>query len=747
MIKSRIVLFATLSLISSLFAAQDPIDWDADAEKKLGFTAERIAVDNITKSAVATGNVVVVAEPLTIRGDEVRREADGTFYAKDGMVTTCTNEVGHLHWSAGGNLEFREHESIVLRGILVKFYEIPILWWPYIYYPLETDYGIRVMPGYTSRWGAYLLTKYVYPIAGDGTYEDNKWWLDGNSRLELRTKNGVALGQAFLWNLGDYGHGRFKVHYAWDENYDRIYRNRDDRYNADHWYSEIERDRYAVEFKHNWDISERDYLRMGASVFSDSLFRQDFFRNNRLNIKNEWLGYHGGHLAWEHNELLYSYGAEVSGPLNDFYSMTGRLPEIYFDIVPQPLFSTPVNFESANRIGYLTRDYAKYGRSAMVNPFNRSPGVWAEYEAFRFDTYNRLSIPFKTCADVLAVVPRVGYHGTYWNHLGDMRDGHWYDGREKANNVDGAWRSIAEAGVTFSARGTAWVSDYWQHMIEPYADVLAQDASYSNRSKSSRPYIFDNIDASVIWEDQFAGRGRNLPYSYVGITPGVRNAWSKLTESGRLRQVLDVDVYVALQFNKSKRLGREYGRFHEMAELGDPNYGKDDVMIVPGFRTRWTPSDDMSLAARAEYDSENEKLALADVAFSQTVSSDLKYSIGYSLRDYRAWDFSSTPFDAALMKRDLNEVYFHSITAEITHQPIYFFAWGPFVRWDARENELDRIGSHFDYLTDCLCFRFSVSYINDYRFIDGSEYDDDWNFSFMVFLRHFNNGENGVFGF
>ena len=41
----------------------------------------------------------------------------------------------------------------------------------------------------------------------------------------------------------------------------------------------------------------------------------------------------------------------------------------------------------------------------------------------------------------------------------------------------------------------------------------------------------------------------------------------------------------------------------------------------------------------------------------------------------------------------------------------------------------------FDFLTDCLGFRFSVSYENDIRRIDGSKQDNDLEFGFAIYLR------------
>ena len=48
---------------------------------------------------------------------------------------------------------------------------------------------------------------------------------------------------------------------------------------------------------------------------------------------------------------------------------------------------------------------------------------------------------------------------------------------------------------------------------------------------------------------------------------------------------------------------------------------------------------------------------------------------------------------------------------------------------------VDEIGTWIDFRTDCLGFRFSVSYENDFKRVDGSTYEHDWNFGFFVYLR------------
>ena len=81
-----------------------------------------------------------------------------------------------------------------------------------------------------------------------------------------------------------------------------------------------------------------------------------------------------------------------------------------------------------------------------------------------------------------------------------------------------------------------------------------------------------------------------------------------------------------------------------------------------------------------------------------------------------------------------------------THQVCDWLAWGPHIRWDARENELDTVGCWIDYLTDCLGFRLIVEYDNDYTTIDGYTVEDDWSIGFYVYLRALGASSGDVFG-
>lgn len=713
------------------------------AASELKVSAEKMAADRRTGAIALRGNVRATVGPVCLLSELAEKTPDGTYRFTDPTkVTTCTNACDHLHWQVTGEVEYCHKHYALVRNAWLRIFDIPIAWVPYWYYPLDTDYGLRMMPGYTSRWGAYLLTKYVYGLAG--SFEEGRYGLKGATRFDMRTKNGFALGESLYWQLGDWGKGKFRVYYAWDldaDRYDRRWSSGRHR-NYRNWGSDVPDERYGLEFHQKLELTERDHVRVKAAYYSDSHFRRDFLRETLLGLSSRFMGHEGNEAAWEHVEQTLGTGLSVSGPLNEFYGGVARLPEYYLDFTPQPVFGSPVNYESQTRVGYLNRDYAKYGDAGTAEPFRYNPGRWADYNAFRFDTAHRLTLPFKLF-DTVAAVPRAGYRATYWSESGEES----LDGTSRAGATGhDAWRQILEGGVTLSARGTADFSDGWRHIVEPYLDALAQAADIDGLRRGERPYVFDAIDASVDWFDQFAGRSRNLPYSWCGLTPGLRNELRRTDETGFARSVLDFDLYAAVQLNDADYTAGN--RYHRLAARADrPNYGADAGSVVPGFRARWNPAKDVSLLARVEYDTQNDKVAAADFALRHRVDARFSWYTEYFARDHRMWDFASTPYDPEVMDGEsFNWARMGFFEAGFEQELCDAFVWSPYVRWDCREAELDEIGAWIDFRTDCLGFRFKISYENDYERIDFTKSDDDWRFGFFVYLRALGPKMGSVFG-
>jgi lipopolysaccharide assembly outer membrane protein LptD (OstA) len=55
--------------------------------------------------------------------------------------------------------------------------------------------------------------------------------------------------------------------------------------------------------------------------------------------------------------------------------------------------------------------------------------------------------------------------------------------------------------------------------------------------------------------------------------------------------------------------------------------------------------------------------------------------------------------------------------------------------FDIDEGDIAEVGSWLDYRTDCLGFRFMLSYETEYERVDFSEEKSDFRFGFFIYLR------------
>ena len=686
--------------------------------------AGHLSANRQTGVLVATGNVVATATPYRIHTDAAQRDADGHYsFAPDTMMTTCSTDVDHLHWRLTGEFHYLENQAAIVRDAWVTLFDVPVLWVPYWYYPLNTDYGLRVLPGYTSKWGGYLLTGYVYDIWNEGKGSGPS--LGGSTYADFRTRNGFALGQTVRWNLADYGKGKFKVYHAWDMDEDRYDDHwSDHKRNYRNWGSDVDRNRYGLKFEHHADITERDTLRAQATYYSDSWFRRDFYRSDE---RGESIPVNEA--SYEHRELNWASGVAVGGPLNDFYSGTARVPEGWFAVNPQPIWDLPVNYESQTRAGYLNRDYAEYHGASddmfRYVPYIGPDGRAADYQAFRADTSHRVTVPFKLW-DTLSVVPRATYHGTLWSDSGSRTA--LENGRSKASG-DGIYRNIAEFGFTTSARGSAWLSDAWRHTVEPYLDYSYQVVDTTSSHKR-RAYVFDGYDGATEWLDQFGFEGRGLPYNWHGIRPGIRNLFQRTDDKGVPRTVFDADLYAAIPFDSYSSYTRGSWMNGYAKDSDDPHYSHSDD-VVPGIRLRYSPTKKVTFLTRTEYDTRNDKAAYSDIFMRHRFTDNFSWHAGYIGRDHRTWDYVPSLYNRYnWAKSSIARIGFE-------HGICDWLAWGPYIRYDCRRGEVDEIGTWVDLMTDCLAFRVQFEYENDYRRIDGSHHDDDVRMVFFIYLRAF----------
>jgi hypothetical protein len=608
---------------------------------------------------------------------EVTRREDGRYDAKHMQVTTCTNAPGHWHWRVSGHGRYKDNDYVEVFDAVPWLFGVPFAYLPYWYRDLDTHYGFRLVPGYTSKWGAYVLGGYVYNIYDSPRQDGPK--LDGSTHVDYRTERGVAVGQNLRWDLDELGRGKLETYYAWDQDPPNNQRDQN-------WMSDVDDDRYRIRLRHEADLSPRDQFILQGTVNSDSEVAQDFFdRQNRgestpMNFA-----------SLEHREHTWASGVNVSGPLNDFYGGVAHLPEGWLNIMPQPVLGTGLNYESQTRAGYLNRDAAKYENADP--DFMYYPGSWADYNTVRADTAHRLTYPVKL-GDVLSVVPRAGYRGTY------------YSDAELDSDV---FRHTAELGAEASVRGTADYDNGLRHVVEPYLDYSFQPTHFD--TDNGRVYAFDHFDRSIEWFDQLGMDGSWLPYDWHGVRPGVRNLLQTRDEKNRMRTVLEWDAYAGVQFDSEGPLDEEGLRLY-------------------GSKVLYSPTKKLDVRMQGDWDNEASTVAYADLSAFYQLTEKFRLGGGYLGRDHDLYDYDLSPVE------QWNRVKENLIYGGFTHEINETWAWSFYTRHDLRNNELDEVGGYVQYSLDCLVFQLRTAYINDYQRIDDmSEREDDFRVALMVWLR------------
>jgi len=630
-------------------------------------------------------NGYLKAKQFSIYAKEMVRHENGLYEGNDVTVTTCTNDLNHLHWCVTGDARLQDGEYISLYDGIPYFFGVPFFYVPYLYRSMDVNYGVRVYPGYTSRWGAYVLFAYTMNLYR--SEQKGGPVVDATSHLEFRSKRGIGLGETLEWDLKRWGVGELSGFYFNDTD------KKDDNGGAN-WSSDIPTDRYKIDLKHSVDITPRDLLLLRGRYVSDSEVLDDFFdlANSIESIPINFVGY-------EHREHALAAGATVSGPLNDFYSGVSRLPEAWLSVVPTPVFNTGVNYESQTRLGFLSRQAAHFENVADQN-YAYYPDIRVDYDTARVNTAHRLTYPMRWW-DAVSVVPRVGYQGTYYQ---DSLSG------------DSLYRHSGELGVETSMRFVSGWDNGWRHTIEPYLDYSWQPTYWSEQGDPG-VFFFDRVDRSFDWFEQFGMDGVWLPYNWHGVRPGLRNLFqTKSEKTGAPRTLLDVDLYAAIQLPPPN------------TSDVDPNTDEDGVRLL-GMKTLFSPIESFELRTVTEWDAEQDKMAYVDLGAHYKVSETFNVGAGYMVRDHELYDYVQSPI------QEWNQAEHSVVYAGFYHEITEAWAWSLSVRYDTDEGDLEEVGGYLQYSLDCLVFQVRSAYRPSYTRIDGSEKDSDFRFSFVMWLR------------
>ena len=597
------------------YAKDAPVDVQADSFQSLGngwvsasgnvlirqndaqVTADSVRINRETGEVIAEGNVILVREgQIATRSDRIsynfrtgeglspkldvvsdsfhvmagpsERDSYGFFHMTDAIITTCTNDASHLHYAVTAkNGEFKPGEYVQLHGAKVRFFDVPVFYYPLFRRSLVDHFGWRFQPGYETDWGAYLLATYKMRLIDFGG--DTHDAIDSHTHFDYRTERGWAIGEDVSWNFGtlyDRGsQGYVSGYYLKDddpmnEDYDR-YADRDI----------AEDSRYRVKLRHDSYFSPADYLTVRTTYYSDSYVMQDFFEDEfKEYLKPE------SYASYTHNGQALSFGATANHRLNKFYQHVNRLPELWLDTTLLELGQSGIYYESSTSGGFLEYEYADYDTTNAVPD---------SYDTLRVDSRHQLSMPLKL--DFVSLVPRVAWRGTYYSETRERFDEE-YTGDDGTNTTRTAYRdagaglrSLFEIGAEASFRAYGFYNGQdgtlFRHVVEPYANwTLIPEPSL-------RPwelYQFDSVD--------------RLDKSHT-VRLGVRQLVERKDATGSIGKIFDLDLYAIYCFEDAND------------ESGMQYYGADCV---------WNVSEDIKLDADALYDAFEDDFDHIDVWLS-----------------------------------------------------------------------------------------------------------------------------------
>ena len=669
--------------------------WDGDA----------IDFNRITGQGLMGAGLLRLGEFTVKAPNGATRDEDGILHADQASLTTCANPEADWHWSVTGTGRYKDGEFVELRDATARLFGIPVLWFPYYYRDLNTHYGWRINPGYTSKWGAYLCLGYVYPIAGNPVSGNQ---LYGRSQLDLRSKRGVGLGQELTWSSeGIFGEdtlqwGRLSLYYAYDT---------DDQEPEDYnWQSTYDHHRWSIGLTERLQFSPRDFLHITGEKVSDSEFREDY-KQNAVRASSQPLGI----VNYEHRENDWAASLALMGPLDTFYAGVRRLPEARLDILPRPALGIPrLYYESQNTAGWLRRQPAKYDGTWDPRYAYRL-GNWAYYDTFRVDSRHILRRPI-TLTEGLTLTPRLGWRGTYYS---DSPDG------------DALFRSLFELGATLQAR--IWRDyDTTRHTLIPYLDLTWVPGSQDG--PNDRPYAFDRLDQEYEWRDRYRSDGLTPSHRYAGLRFGLKNIIQKRDpETKLLSPLLDADLYGVWVFNTQDQWVR-WGRYDQPGRdnLSWPvrRVKEDTGLRVLGLDATYKPTDSLTLATDFQYDPEENRLALWDINVRYDLHPITLYA-GYLRRHHEIYDYYWA-----------DEIKDSVIYGGFIHHINDTFAWSLYVRYNIEDGDLEETGGFFQYNLDCIAFRLNVDYLTSYTTDDGWKHDSDFRISLGLWLRAFPHDED-----
>jgi hypothetical protein len=648
------------------------------------WSGQTLNYNYLTKEGL-TGASEVHASKFTAMAERTVADSNNVKRLYHARVTTCsvTNPASWHYWLSASEIDFREQDRVTLYNAVPYFLGVPFFYVPYATRDLNHPFGPRIVPGYRSDWGPFVLTTYTYPIytgAGDND-------LVGSMLLDYRGDRGLAYGHQFDWSQEDLGKGLFGFYQTRDRNPDDI--------NAPTPVP-VDPNRYRVYFHHEANPTPVDQILVNGDILSDPRMIEDFFPALYREQSQP-----DNFAAYTHRGLTYAAGLGANGPLNNCFTGVGHVPEGWLYVFPQELFEdSGLYYESQSSAGYLVQQWADQGwfTNRIYEP-----------DTVRLHTHQKLTYPMHAFDDVVSIVPRAAYDYTFYSRLTDSR----------TNEV----RSLFEFGTEVSAK---WFANYpggYRHIFEPYLDYAIVTSPIN--VKPGENFFFDRVDGPREWGDQFGLDGNYPARRWHGVRPGMRNTVQAKEADGSTRTVFDWDVFLAYRFGNGS---------------DNVNTNNGSGLRAAGWDLTWRPERDIKLRTEGLYDTEGGRLDMSDTSILYGEDRDWTFELGYFTSDPVDPNTLNWPINPGLLGYDQLRGYnalrpTELVRFAVTHRFNPYWSANLFTRYNTRDSRLDEVGGYLQYELDCLAFRLSSGYVPAFTRYDGSHRAADYRVAFFVWVK------------
>lgn len=468
---------------------------------------------NLKTHQMETGRFRTGKPPIFAEGDRIQGNLTNHTYSAQNVKVTTDNVRKPEYYIRASRMTMVPGKYFEAWNAVLYVQGIPMFYFPYYRHSLDINANkLTVMPGDDSYYGPFLLGAYTWRL---------NEMLDGRFHLDYREKRGLGLGPDLNVHAGQWGNAQIKYYYLHDLDPQESVHNDTNDFDK---LGQIPKERQR--FYLGWQATPYTNFNAKALVNyqSDSLVLRDFFQsdysqNPQPNTFVEANKY------WDN----WSLDGETTPRINSFFDQVERLPDVQLTGFPQPVFNTPVYYQSQSSVGYYERYFAGsntlFGATNYTNP---------DFSAMRADTYQQLLLP-ETFFGWLNITPRLGGRVTYYGP--EQGPGGTNAANTRVVFNTGADASFKASQLWPDATNSLLAIDGLRHIIMPSASYVY--VPRPNLSPEQLPQFDTQLPSLMVLPVEFPDYNDiDSIYSENVIRFGLRNT-IQTKRGGQLDNLLD----------------------------------------------------------------------------------------------------------------------------------------------------------------------------------------------------------------